>query len=282
MSRTGRWIAAAALLALGACGTSDPPAPPPPQGDFRSSIDLTTRLPANADPVGVAASPEGQLYVLDRNNGLYRIEGAGATLVFPASASAQLTDVVALGDERFALTAVNDGYMLDLHNQTFLSYFCYLPALPPDPAGDPGGPTVIPTVSTQLRSQGIEVEERTESVAFSPESLQLFAQPQTFRLDTGQVMGSELFVFSDGGGQPIAVQSMPSPSFIAGGMLAVDGQRLLLGSRNQIYTMDQGAGPTLTRTFDPSIDISGLARDTSGYLLLLDRAGRRLLQTTLD
>ena len=190
--------------------------------------------------------------------------------------------MVALGSERFAMTAVNDGYMLDLHNQTLASYFCYLPALP-DPNGDPGGGTVVPpSVSQTLRSQGIAVKERTESVAFSPDNLQLYAQPQTIRVDTGEVMGSELFVFSDGGGQPIQVRGMPSPSFIAGGMVAVDGGlRLMLGAATSSTAMDPSAGPTRIRQFDASIDISGLALDTNGDLLVLDRAGRRLLATTL-
>ena len=142
------------------------------------------------------------------------------------------------------MTAVNDGYMLDLHNKTLASYFCYFPAVP-DPNGDPGGTVVPPSVSQTLRSQGIAVKERTESVAFSPENLQLYAQPQTIRVDTGEVMGSELFVFSDGGGQPIQVRGMPRPSFIAGGMVAVDGGlRLILGARNELYAMDPNAGPT--------------------------------------
>ena len=130
-----------------------------------------------------------------------------------------------------------------------------------------------------LRSAGIEVKERTESVAFNRDTLQLFAQPQTIRLDTGEVVGSELFIFSDGGGQPIAVQSMTTSSFIAGGMVAVDGTRLLMGQGSQIFEMDQSAGPTLrTQLKDTTIDISGLALDTDGDLLVLDRAGRRLLE----
>jgi len=42
-----------------------------------------------------------------------------------------------------------------------------------------------------------------------------------------------------------------------------------------------GFSPTRIRQFDPSIDISGVALDTNGDLLVLDRAGRRLLTTSL-
>ena len=244
-------VATAALLALGACGTSEPPPPPqdPPPAGFKSAIDLARMLPASADVVGVAVAPEGRRYVLDRHSGLYEIGGSKATLVFATSelaskyglpADLELTDVVALGAERFALTAENDGYLLDLHNHTFASYFCYLPAAP----GGPGSITV-PTVSETLRSQGIAVKERTESVAYSPDSLQLYAQPHTIRVDTGQVMGSEVYVFSDGGGQPIQVRELVLPSVLAGGMVAVDGGlRLMLGIRNELAAVDPTSGRT--------------------------------------
>ena len=181
-------------------------------------------LPADSDVVGVTVSPEGRRYVLDSTGRLYLLEPSRATLVFTAPAPIELTDIVALGGERFAVTAENDGFMLDVHNQSFSSYFCYLPG-----SFDVDPMVVPPSVSQMLRNEGIEVKERTESVAFNPETLQLFAQPQTIRLDTGAVVGSELFVFSDGGGQPIQVRSMNNIGFLAGGMVAVDGTRLLLG-----------------------------------------------------
>ena len=276
MRRAHKGIAVAGLLALAACGATEPSPNPSTDSDFKSQINLAPLLPASADVVGVTVSPEGKTYVLDRVSGLYLLEGSRATQVVGAPTSIELTDVVALGGERFAVPAENDGFMIDLHNHTFTSYFCYLPAIDPttDPTGSP------PSVSQTLRNAGIEVTERTESVAFNHDTLQLFAQPRTTRLDTGEVVGSELFIFSDGGGQPIAVQSMPSPSFAAGGMVAADGARLLLGQGSQIYEMDGlGGGPSLRKQLaDRTIDISGLALDTDGDLLVLDRAGRRLLE----
>jgi hypothetical protein len=278
MTRTSTWIAAAALVSLGGCGGTQLD-PNPAGGEFKSQINLAPLLPANADLVGIAVSPEGKRYVLDRNSGLYELGVGAARFVYDTPDSLEVTDVVALGSDRFAVTAVNDGYMLDLHNQTFSSYFCYLPGdLPADPSGTP---TVIPSVSQMLRSQGIEVQERTESVAFNPLTLQLFAQPQTIIVDTGEVAGSELFTFAEAGGQPIAVITMPELRFIAGGMAAVDGVRLLLGRGNAIYEMTGGPtpGPSMVKQLaDGTIDISGLALDADGDLLLLDRAGRRLLE----
>jgi hypothetical protein len=43
------------------------------------------------------------------------------------------------------------------------------------------------------------VKQRTESVAFNPNTRQLFAQPRTIRTDTGSVEGSEVFVFAEAG-----------------------------------------------------------------------------------
>ena len=285
---TMMWVAVAALLPIGACSTSDPPpSQDTPPGLLTFPVDLARMLPPSADVVGVAVAPEGKRYVLDRHSGLYEINASGATRVFATSdlatryglpADLELTDVAALGAERFAITAENDGYMLDLHNQTFASYFCYLPP----PPGVDGGTIVIPTVSEALRSQGIAVKERTESVAYSPENLQLYAQPHTIRVDTGQVMGSEVYVFSEGGGQPIQVRELVLPSVLAGGMVTVaGGSRLILGIRNELAAVDPTSGPTVIRQLDASIDISGLALDTNGDLLVLDRAGRRLLATTL-
>ena len=228
MVRAHRWIAVAGLLALGACGAEQPtPNPGAADSDFKSQIDLAPLLPADADVVGVTVSPEGQRYVLLGTGRLYLLKPSQATLVYATITPTELTDVVALGDERFAATAEGVGFLLDVHNQTVSSYFCYLPDLP---VADPTAP---PSVSQTLRAAGVTVTERTESVAFNRDTLQLFAQPRTKRLDTGEVMGSELFVFSESGGQPIAVQSMPSLSFIAGGMVAVDGTRLLLGQGGQ-------------------------------------------------
>jgi hypothetical protein len=270
MMRAHGWIAGVGLLTAGACGSSDLQ-PGPVDGDFKSQINLAAMLPPSADLVGVTVSPEGKRYVLDRASGLYEVNGTRATLVYGAPTGIELTDVVALGNERFAVTAENDGFMLDLHNQSFTSYFCYLPALVPGS---------VPTVSQTLRSQGIEVKERTESVAFNDQTLELFAQPQTIRLDTGEVVGSELFIFAEGGGQPIRVQSTGNLAFIAGGMVTVDRTMLLLGWGHEIYGLiDGSAAPTLEKTLtDTSIDISGLALDTDGDLLVLDRAGRRLLE----
>jgi hypothetical protein len=278
------WAFVAILATAMGCADS----PPDPNGP--SEVSLSTLLPAGAQPVGVAVSPEGKRYVLDRLSGLYEIGPGTAKLVFKTAelasrygqrADLDLTDVVALGSDRFAITAENDGFLLDLYGGTFGSYFCYLPAPSPEymptPSPEPTVPTVT-SVSQRLQLQGIEVKQRTESVAFNDEGQLLFAQPQTVRMDTGAIAGSELFVFTAGGGEPFQVRPIPDPAFIAGGMVALNGQRLLLGGGHSIFEVTQTSGPTLLKDLSPSIQIGGMARELNGQILLLDRAGYRLLR----
>lgn len=280
-----RALVVVAFLSLGACGadrstSSASPSTSSASSEFASEVKLAALLPAGAKPTGVTVSPEGKTYVLDPATGLYEVDARTAKLVFAttdlarfgADANLRFTDVAALGSERFAVTAENDGYVLDLHSSWLSGYFCYLPSVSPPPQ--------IVSVSTQYRQAGIAVKERTESVAFSPDSLQLFAQPQTIRLDTGEVVGSELFVFPESGGQPNQVMAMTEPSFLAGGMLAVGGQNLLLGVHNRLFRAAPTGAPTLEHTFEAPLEIDGMARATDGNLLLLDGAGQRLLEVS--
>ena len=91
----------------------------------------------------------------------------------------------------------------------------------------------VPTALTRaaLRDHG---SQHTESVAYNPLTGNIFAQPQTRRLDLSDagVSGSELFVFDTSGGQPIDVIALADLQFWAGGMLARENQLFLgeLGS----------------------------------------------------
>ncbi len=244
--------------------TSQAPAPPSP-----SQSELVLRgLPDDALLVGVTIAPNGKRYLLDQRSGLYELNGANATLVWNTTGltGIELTDVVAVDADHFAVTAANDGFLLDLRSHSLASYFCYLPPIQPQ--------TEEPiSVSQVLQEQGIEVQQRTDSVAFNPDSGQLFAQPRTFRLDTAAVAGSELFVFGQTGGQPIQVFPL-AEDFVAGGMTVRNGGRLLLGARNAIYEFTAGSF-NLLKELDPSVDITGMA-SANGTLLLLDGAGQRL------
>ena len=253
-----------------------------------SEIWLRELLPADAVLVGVTVAPDGKTYVLDQRAGLYEIGDNEAKLVFNTSGlnGVELTDVVALDADRFALTAENDGFLFDARTQTFSSYFCYLPAPPPEngegsagSASSGGEPVTSPiSISQTLQLEGIAVKQRTESVAFNPGTRQLFAQPRTIRLDTGSAAGSEVFVFGEAGGQPISVLPLSDASFVAAGMVVAPGDRLLLGAGSGLFevTLDGGFQPL--RQLDGAIDITGMARAPNGDVWLLDGAGLRLIK----
>ena len=258
--------------------------PPPPRSEWKAEIRLDGLLPPGAVPVGVAVDPSGRRYVLDRRSGLYQLDGASARLVISITDVAatlglgldlELTDVAALGEDRFALTAENDGFLLDLRDRSVRSYFCYLPSN----TGSTPPPEEVSSVSQTLQREGVPTRQRTESVAFSAENDLLLAQPRTTRLDTGAIAGSELFMFLSSGGQPFQVRSLPDPTFMAGGMVS-SGQRVLLGSHDKLYTMTAWSPATLLRQFQAPLEITGMAREPDGDLLLLDGAGRRLLKVS--
>jgi hypothetical protein len=182
-------------------------------------------------------------------------------LRYDVSAGLQFTDVASMDDDRFLVTAPNDGYLLDLQQDWISSYFCYLPDVSAEPIE-------YVSISQAMQAEGVAVEQRTESVAYNPETLALFAQPRTVRTDTQEVVGSEVFMFDYGGGEPVLVVGLEQ-NFLAGGMVT-DGASLLLGRGNQLYrsTLDQGY--SLILSLDADVKIVGMARDPSGSIVLLD------------
>jgi len=264
----------ALMLALGGCdiGGSSTEAGP--------TTSELRGLPADAQLVGVAITPNGKRYVLDQRSGLYRMEAAGAVLVFNTTglAGLEFTDIVALDDARFAVTAENDGFLFDVSTGSLSSYFCYLPS-PRNPGAGGGGPSqpVVPiSVSQTLQLAGIAVSQRTEAVAFNPNTGRLFAQPRTTRLDTGDIAGSELFVFEQAGGEPVSVFPLES-GFVAKGMVAV-ADRLFLGSGSSLWEAALDGALTPVGEFDSSIDLGGMALAPDGMLWVLDGKGRRLVK----
>jgi hypothetical protein len=109
-------------------GTSD--------GSEVISPPLTPLLPQGAGLVGLAITPAGEYYVLDVHSGLYHLTagveaGTTAELVFDTrdldlrydvSAGLQFTDVASMDENRFLITAANDGYLLDLQQDRFAEW----------------------------------------------------------------------------------------------------------------------------------------------------------------
>ncbi len=252
-----------------------------------SKVELTKLLPPDSVVVGATIAPDGKRYVLDQRSGLYEIQGSSARLVLNVTGlgGVQLTDVVALDSWRFALTAENDGSLFDARTGQLDSYFCYLPSPPttpePGPMGQGGGPPIVLaplSISQTLQLEGVAVSQKTESVAFNPNTRQLFAQPRTVRLDSGAVAGSELFVFAEAGGEPVRVVPIPDPAFVAGGMVVVPGDRLLLGAKSIVYELSLDGQVFALRELDEAVDIRGMTLDENGDVWILDGAARQLVK----
>jgi hypothetical protein len=257
-------------MAIAGCGSE---AELPDGSKSETAIELRGLVPADAVLVGTTITPDGKHYVLDQRSGIYELSDSKATLVWNTTGlgGVELTDVVALDANRFAVTAENDGFLLDLETHAISSYFCYLPPIQPDLTEDPV------SVSQTLQQQGIQVKQRTESVAFNPVSRQLFAQPQTIRLDNGAVAGSELFVFAPEGGEPIQVRPLAS-SFIAGGMVTAAEDRLIFGAGAQIYELTLESEFKYIRSLNAGTNVTGMARSPSDELWILDGAAQRLVK----
>jgi hypothetical protein len=267
-------------------GGPDPSTPPPPLEAFGSgTVDLSPWFPGDSQLVGVAVGARGERYILDQKTGLLRLgaDGTGELVLdtgnlerrYGLSPGLVWTDVVGYGEDRFLITAENDGFLLDLWAGTFNSYFCYFPAT------DVGSLEPPMSISQELDRQGIPVAQRTNSVAFNRDTGDIFAQPQTLRLDRASdgVAGSELFVFSSTGGQPVLVQPLSDLGFSAGGMVA-DRSRLILGFGNALYQI-AGDVPEVVFQLEDDVVVTGLALTDDRSLLVLDGPSRRLLQLEL-
>jgi hypothetical protein len=300
LRRSLRTVFACSLLASGllGCGQGEgerspglrgePPPLPQLTLTATETLDLSPWFSdaSGSELVGVAVAPNGDRYVLDKSSGLHLLRAEGTELVLDSrniearyglSPDLELTDVVAYGEDRFLITAENDGFLLDLWAGSMRSHFCYFPERGGEVAGvEP--PSI--SVSQVLASSGIPVKQRTESVTVNLNSGQIFAQPQTFRLDVlsseSSLAGSELFVFAPAGGQPMQVTELSDPGFVAGGMAAIR-DRLVVGFRDGLYELSFGgevAAPILT--LDAGVVVTGMALDGE-QLLLLDGPGRRLI-----
>jgi hypothetical protein len=265
----------------------------------RSSQELGAYFAPGAELVGVALDERdesAQPYLLEAHAGLYQLTASGSELVFDLRASrvsggtgdgsppVELTDVAfepvrssEQGAPVFVLTADNDGFALDLRYSDLASYFCYLPRSP-EPLPTPG-----PSVSQQLRQQGVAVVERTEAVALNPITRQIVAQPRTLRLDNGAVAASELFVFDPAGGNPISTWQLEQGEFAAGGAAFLQGSYLMFGFGSDLYFAGDWGSDVVHQLHLEGVEkITGLAARANGDLLVLDGPNRRLLEVGLQ
>lgn len=279
MQHLVRILALPLLGSLIACGGQRP-------DDLRKNPTGTTRHATvalraslgseNIDVTGVTVDPiTKKRYVLDARAGIYEMDGDQATLVSPLHEMvgdgvfpmSDFTDFVALGNGRFALTAVNDGFLLDTNTKTFSSYFCYVPG----DIIDPEAP--------------IPVQQLTRSVTFDPTRNKLFAQPQTFREGLqGPPESAEVGRFDIEGGEGYGWIDLNDPEFSAGGIAVEADGTMLLGADEALYRLDLETGD-LREAYDLSSlqigTISGLAVDGE-RVLVIDAARQELVEITID
>jgi len=286
-----RLIGLLPLASLGALLAGCPNVPADPLPSPQGTIDLALALGVE-DPqvIGVTVDPDdGTRYLLDRVAGLFELADDGtATLLreietFPTPAvlpRSLWTDFVSLGHGQFAITALSDGYLLDLEADTLTEYFCYVPDMDIPDDGQP------------------ILDQLTNSVAFDPNSNVLYAQPITFEADSTQAVVSQaasIGAYSIDGGQPIAWFDLADIDFLAGGSAVLDDGTLLLGRGAEVLKFDPEADNGLVSLgVLPSSEghnqlerreasIEGLAIDsTRGELLIVEGATDELIRISLS
>lgn len=255
-------LAASPLLSLALAGCSAGPAELPAPIDLRAAIGA-------ADPVltGVAVTPGGRRFVFDEGSGLYELHGDTAERVLARDAMpdpgqvvrAPFTDLVALDEDRFAITAIGDGYYLDLAARTMRPYFCYVPDGLPE-----------------------EYDQRTDAVTYDDEAGLLYAQPRTFDAG-GDLLASQVASYSFQTGADLDWVNVAG-DVAAGGMVKLPGvDGLFLGVRSGLCHL---VGAAFSETIDLQsigvISIEGLAVDqAAGTLLVLDGQADRLHELPL-
>jgi hypothetical protein len=254
------------LLAVAACATEPPVDPETP----RSRVDLRQAIAAGADvtPIGVTVGPSGQRFVFDAALGLYRIDGATAAEVvrmdqLPAPdvpIRPPFTDLVAIAPDVFALTAIGDGYLLDVAAMSLTQHFCYVPEELPD-----------------------TLDQRTDAITYDVATDLIYAQPRTY--DIGEnLLSAQIAGYTRDAGAIVEWRDVDIDTS-AGGMVMLPGVGLVLGQGSRLQRYDFA-----TYLFAPVDDlerfgvsaIDGLAVDTTaGTLVVLDGGSDQVVEIDL-
>lgn len=253
------------LALLAACGSNVPSG-----GDELVLDDRAMELDARV--VGIT-SLDGVVYALSDRAVFRRVEGAWSQVWAAPLGLPQLLDIVALGENRFALTTRNMGYELDLATGVLTEHFCYEPGeeIPRDPVPQQPAPTV----------------EVSRSVAFAPEQNLIVANPQTITDDVNQdAVFSEMAIFDRTTGQELRFVNLRDAEFSAGGLAVLEFPALMAGEGSQLIEVDFETGNKRAFLDLAGLDVSdieGLAIDrAAGELLVLDGTTQRLLTLDLE
>ncbi len=182
----------------------------------------------------------------------------------------EFSDIVALGDEVFALTVPDEGYLLNLETGAMWPHFCYFP--PFEIESDL--PLSSTSVSVSYEQQGFDVWQMTNALAYEPEAGRIWAQPRTLNKENDQVLGAEIANFDSLTGDPQEWYLLSEPDFLAGGM-AVYGGKIAVASGSWLRIYDRALGlmeSAIDLTPHGITEITGLQNTPYGELLVVDGA----------
>jgi hypothetical protein len=159
------------------------------------------------------------------------------------------TDLVAVGNHQFAVTAIGDGYILDTQAMTLTQRFCYLPG--EDGTGTP-----------------LAIEQRTDALTFDSATNKLWAQPVTRDL-AGTFIRSELASYDRDSGVDLTWTTLDNGT-AATAMIVLDGV-MVFGQGSRLQRQDSELSvDDLERFGIRSID--GIALDPiTGALVVVDK-----------
>jgi len=254
-----RGIAIALFAVLTGCADESPDIQPEAPA---ASLDLRAAMQTTSDitPVGLAIAPDGKRFIFEESAGLYRLDGEVAVPVVrmaempnpgpTAPITLPFTDLVALGPNLFALTAIGDGFLLDTAAMTLQQHFCYLPD------GTP-----------------VSLIQRTDAMTYDAVAQKLYAQPVTYDA-AGVFQYSQVAGYERATGLDVAWYAAAA-DVAATGMIVLPDVGLVLGQGSKLTRFD-----TATSTSIPVDDlarfgvrsIDGLALDAAaGTLVVVDK-----------
>ena len=194
--------------------------------EVEQDVSLPPLLSGAQSVVGVTHDPvDGAVYMLGYNRQrdqhlVFRYQDdASADVVVevealvaspPLVAPVAFTDIASLGNGRFAVTAENNGYLLDVNRATLTQHFCYLPSVVID--------ETWPSTPVQI----------SRSVAFDPARNELYVQPRT-TVD-GDLFRADVAVFdADQGGEGDRWLPLDDVAFHAGAITVAREGELWMG-----------------------------------------------------
>jgi hypothetical protein len=261
-----RILGASLVVALSVgCGTEVPPPEPVARIDLRVAFGT-----GDVEPIGVAIAPDGARYVFDAALGLYNIDRATAIPVarladLPAPLELQLpiTDVVAIAPDVFAITAIGDGFLLDVGAMTMTQHFCYVPDGTPETE-----------------------RQRTDAIAYDAASDLIYAQPRSFDIGDN-LLSSQVASYAGQSGDLLSWLFVPN-DVDAGGAAFVPDVGLLLVQGTTIHRFE--AIGTFDHELEPFLDLAsygvsrveGLAHDpVNNTLTFIDADTDELIEIEL-